>query len=211
MCKCCLTVWNHCFWSECSKRLEAGQGRSERTTWASYVNWTLLRTTARGTESVHWYSRIWPTDNRDVTEVKTALPLRIVPQLKSQGFSRSTPPSLLYGCHGEQISPAAICHTHVGTFSLSSSLSFLSLTFYHAASPRGLPKRAFCPLTMPGVSRTSPYIYSAKREQLLKMNEKSFPFSSSLAYWYTVFPLCCGSVWVFCIHGHVRSDGECAL
>lgn len=49
---------------------------------------------------------------------------------------------------------------HILSFFLS---FFLSLIFYRAASPRGLPKRAFCPLTMPGVSWTSPYIYSAKR------------------------------------------------
>lgn len=45
-----------------------------------------MRTTARGTESVHWYSRIWPTDNRDVTEVKTAVPFLIVPGQKARGF-----------------------------------------------------------------------------------------------------------------------------
>lgn len=73
------------------------------------------------------------------------------------------PNPCVHGCHGEQISPAALCHTHVGTFSLSSSLSFLSVTFYHAASPRGLPKRAFCPPTKPGVSWTSPYIYTVQR------------------------------------------------
>lgn len=164
--ECCLTLRrNHSFGSECSERLEAGQERSERTARASYVSRTLLKTTARGTESVHWYSRIWPADNRDVTEVKTAVPLRIVPGRKARGSPKS-PRLSLCGCHGEQISPAALCHTHVGTFSLSSSLSFLSLTFYRAVSPRGLPKRAFCPLTMPGVSWTSLYIYSAKKSSL---------------------------------------------
>lgn len=113
----------------------------------------------------------------------------------------------LHGCHGEQISPAALCHTHVGTFSLSSSLSFLSLTFYRAASPRGLPKRAFCPLTKPGVSWTSPYIYSAKKSSLWK----SKGFSSQNTWQQIYFLSVVGSERVFYIQGRVRSGGESTL
>lgn len=52
------------------------------------------RSSARGTQSVHWYSRIWPTDNRDVTEVKTAGPLQIMPGRKARGFPG--PPTQLH-------------------------------------------------------------------------------------------------------------------
>lgn len=100
--------------------------------------------------------------------------------------------SPLHGCHGEQISPAALCHIHVGTFSLSSSLSILSLTFYRAASPRGLPKRAFCQLTMPGVLWTSPYINSAKKSRLWKCKG----FSSKNAWQQIYFLSVEGFEWV---------------
>lgn len=52
------------------------------------------RSSARGTQSVHWYSRIWPTDNRDVTEVKTAGPLQIMPGRKARGSPH--PPTQLH-------------------------------------------------------------------------------------------------------------------
>ena len=61
---------------------------------------------------------------------------------KSQGVPPSPHPHV-HGCHGEQISPAALCHTHADTFSLSSSLSFLSLTFYRAAPLRGTARESF--------------------------------------------------------------------
>lgn len=113
----------------------------------------------------------------------------------------------LRGCHGEQISPAALCHTHVGTFSLSSSLSFLSLTFYHAASPRWLPKRALCTLTIPCVSQASPYIYRAKKRRIWK--SKGFP--SQNAWQQTYFLTVVGSEWVLGIQGHIGSGGESKL
>lgn len=47
-----------------------------------------------GTQSVHWYSRIWPSDNRDVTEVKTAGPLQIMPGRKARGSP--VPPTHLH-------------------------------------------------------------------------------------------------------------------
>lgn len=124
---------------------------------------------------------------------------------KPGGPSSPHPP--VHGCHGEQISPAALCHTHVGTFSLSSSLSFFSLTFYHAASPRGLPKRAFCPLTMPGVSWTSLYIYSAKKSRLWK--PKSFHSQNT---WQQIYFLSVvGSKRAFWVQEHVMSGSEYPL
>lgn len=138
--KCCLTLWCKC---ECSKRLEAGQERSERTARASYVNWTVLRTTTRGTESVHWYSSIWPADNGDVTGVKTAVPLRIVLARKARG-----------PCMVVMVSKWVQQPYVTLMWALSRLLPrfpFFSLTFC-AVSPRGLPKRAFCTLTMPGMS-----------------------------------------------------------
>lgn len=117
------------------------RGRSEevrQTASSSHVSGTGLWTTARDTQSLHWYSRIWPADNRDGTKVKTAH--------CTSPKSQRVPSGLLphqCGCHGESMSLAAPCHTHVGTFCLSSSLPFFPLTFSPAVSQRGVIKKSF--------------------------------------------------------------------
>lgn len=125
------------------------------------MSWTLLKTTTRGTESVHWYSRIWPADNRDVTEVKTALPSCIVSGPKARG-SPSRPACL---CSVVMVSKSVRQRyvTVMWAHSLFHSLLLSFFDFLSGCFTGGLPKRAFCPLTMPGVSWTSPNIYSAKR------------------------------------------------
>lgn len=107
---CCLTP-------ESPERLEVGQKKPAWTTTAPHRRQTLFRSSARGTQSVHWYSRIWPTDNRDVTGVKTAGPLQIMLGRKARGVPRPSYPTPLC-CHGDQISPVPLCHTHVDTFFL---------------------------------------------------------------------------------------------
>lgn len=122
-----------------------------------------MRTTARGTEAVHWYSRIWPTDNRDVTEVKTAVPFLIVLGQKARGFPG--PPTRLRSVVMANKSVQQHYVTLMWAHSLLLPLFLFFLWFsimllHHGDCQR---ERAFCLLTMPGVSWTSPYMYSAKK------------------------------------------------
>ena len=107
---------------------------------------------------------------------------------------RRPPP--LYGCHGEQVSPAALCHTHVGTFSLSSSLSFLPLTFYRAASPRGLPKGSFLSADNAWCVMDIPIHIQCKEEQALKIQGL---FSSQNTWQQIHFLSVVGFEWVDCV------------
>lgn len=176
--KCCLTPWNLCFWSECMKRVKRGQkGQRELLMWAGHFRGPLQGAQSQFIDIQGFDLRttgMSPGLNQPYLSL-------LCPAWKARGSSAPCP--RLHGCHGEQISLAALCHTHSGTFSLSSSLSFLSLTLYHAASPRGLPKRAFCTLTIPVVPQPSEYIYSAEGNSLWNWKSKSFLFSSSYGNW----------------------------
>lgn len=64
-------------------------------------------------------------------------------------------PLPLHGCHGEHMSPSAVCHIHVGTFSFSFPLSFLFLLWLSVmlfpyrvvgGHQRKLPKHWQCPV-----------------------------------------------------------------
>lgn len=187
--KCCLTLWCKC---ECSKRLEAGQERSERTARASYVNWTVLRTTTRGTESVHWYSSIWPADNGDVTGVKTAVPLRIVLARKARG-----PPALclhsawLSWWANESSSPMSHSCGHFLAFFLAFlSFPWLSVLFHRGGCQRGHSVRWQCP-----ACHRHPHTYTVQRRAGSENSRASFPITHSNRN--STFPFCVGSDWEF--------------
>lgn len=99
------------------------------------------RNSARGTQSVHWYSRIWPTDNRDVTEVKTAGPLQIMPGRKARGSP--CPPTQLHSVVMVIKSVQYHYVTLMWAHSFPFPLFFLSLSLCHAP-PKWLQKRLSC-------------------------------------------------------------------
>lgn len=200
--KCCLTLRNQSFWSECTrgwKQVRRGQrGQPELLMWVGHF-WGPLQGALSQYIDIQGFDPL-------TTGMSPGLRQPCLSVLYRAEKPGGPPAPLLplHGCHGEQISPAALCHTHVGSFSLSSSLSFLSLTFYRAASPRGLPKSAFCPLTMPGVSWTSPYIYSVKKSRLWKSKD----FSSENTWQQICFPSVLGSERGFYIQENVWSGSE---
>lgn len=87
MCRLIEVLFNpiECSCSESPERLKVGQEKPAWTATASHRRQTHFRSSARGTQSLHWYSRIWPTDNSHVTEVKTAGSRQIIPGRKARG------------------------------------------------------------------------------------------------------------------------------
>lgn len=135
--ECCLTPWNQPFCSESSEGLEAGQRRSGRQRallmWAGQ-SWGQLRRTL---------SHFIDIQGFDLLTTGTALRLRqhIVLHQRAKGSPRAS--SLV--CVVVMVSVWVRQHhvTLVGTFCLSSSLSFFPLTFSPAVSQRGVFKKSF--------------------------------------------------------------------